>query len=157
MSLSAVRDSLVHLAFAILALVVCGAAEELLPKFAGVGFPLLLAVSQLVASRWRTAETVFFALAAGAVEDSISTLPMMTSASFFLLVSLPVRWLPYPAAATILAYPVYHFWLEVWAPVPDGEEWTRALWSVPVACATAYASAALFAWTERKAAVGEQA
>lgn len=150
------RDSFVHLAFALLALVLCGGAEELLPKFAGGGFPLLLAAAQLVASRWRTAETVLFALAAGAVEDSISTLPMMTSASFFLLASLPVRWLPYPAAATILAYPVYHVWLAAWAPVQDGEGWTRVLWSLPVACAAAYASAALFAWTERKAAVGEQ-
>lgn len=150
------RDSFVHLAFALIALVACGAAEELLPKFSGAGFPLLLAVSQLVASRWRMAETVLFALAAGAVEDSISTLPMMTSASFFLLVSLPVRWLKFPAVATMLTYPIYHLWLAIWSPMHDGGCWSRVLVSMPIACVTAYASAALFAWAERKAAVGEQ-
>ena len=150
------RDSFVHLAFALLALVVCGAAEELLPKFSGVGIPLLLAVSQLVAARWHTAEAVLFALAAGALEDSLSTLPMMTSASFFLLVSLPVRWTGFPAVATIVSYPVYHLWLAIWAPLSDGETWWRALVAVPVACVSAYAMSAVFEWAQRKAAVGEQ-
>ena len=152
----AVRDSFVHLAFAVLALVICGAAEELLPKFYGVGFPLLLAASHLVAVRWRTAEAVLFALAAGALEDSVSTLPMMTSASFYLLVSLPVKWTGFPAVATILSYPVYHLWLAIWAPVPDGGTWRRALVAVPMACIAAYAASAVFAWAQRKAAVGEQ-
>ena len=128
----------------------------MLPKFSGAGFPLLLAVAQLVASRWRTAETVLFALAAGAVEDSISALPIMTSASFFLLVSLPVRWFRFPTAATILAYPIYHLWLSIWTPLADGGTWSRVLVSVPLAFATAYAASYLFAWAERKAAVGEQ-
>lgn len=153
---SVVRDSLVHLAFALLALVLCGAAEELLPKFSGAGFPLLLALSQLVAVRWRTAEAVLFALAAGAVEDSISTLPMMTSASFYLLVSLPVKWTGFPAVATILSYPIYHLWLAMWAPLPDGGTWQRVLAAVPIACVTAYAASAVFEWAQRKAAVGEQ-
>ena len=156
MSSSAVRGSFVHLAFALLALVLCGVAEDLLPKVHGAGFPFLLAVSQLVASRWRTAEVVLFALAAGAFEDSISSLPVMTSASFFLFASMPVKWLRFPAVATVLSYPTYHLWLTIWAPLPDGEAWSRFLLSAPIACVTAYATAAVFAWTERKAAVGEQ-
>ena len=86
------KNSLVHLAFAVLVLFVGAAVEELLPKCGGVGVPVLLTAVFFNATRGRLSYVVSFALAAGALEDALGALPPAASVSFFLLAALFQRW-----------------------------------------------------------------
>lgn len=140
---------------ALLALVVGCAAEELLPKFAGVGFPILMCTTVFIATRRRISLSVCFAIAAGAAEDSLCGLPPVTSISFFLAVSALARWGEFPHGALVMAYPVYQCWLRLWAgPVCDGVFY-RMLVAVPMGLVTAFATWAVLTFVERRAAIDE--
>ena len=76
--------------FAVLALVLGAGCEELLPKFFGVGFPVLLMVVVFLSVRFGLLLAVMLAIAAGATEDALSALTPMTSVSFFLIVAVLV-------------------------------------------------------------------
>ena len=143
-------------AFAAVALVLGAGAETLLPKFLGVGFPVLLTTVQFMAARRTAVAAVVFALAAGAMEDALSALPAATSASFFLLLASLVRWSGMPRAATLLTYPAYQVWIYVWTDRAGGGVFSRVLLALPVGLATALAVGAVLVWAERKAAVDEQ-
>ena len=149
------KSDFIQLVLALQALVVGGAAEELLPKVAGVGFPLLMASSVFMAMRLRAAETVMFAVAAGAFEDSLSGLPPATSASFFLAVAALARWSEFPRGALVLAYPVYQWWLWAWTGGAYGGLFNRLLLALPLGLASAVAAWAALAWAERRAAADE--
>ena len=149
-------NDVVTFAFAAVARVLGAGAETLLPKFLGVGFPVLLTTVQFMAARRTAVAAVVFALAAGAMEDALSALPAATSASFFLLLASLVRWSGMPRAATLLTYPAYQMWIYVWTDRAGGGVFSRVLLALPVGFATALAVGAVLVWAERKAAVDEQ-
>ena len=99
------RNSFLALAFSLVVLCLGAGAEELLPKALGVGFPVLLMAAQVVAVRWSLAAAMVFAVAAGGLEDALSSLPPMTSVSFFLLAVALVRRSDLPLAASLRTYP----------------------------------------------------
>ena len=76
------------------------AAEELLPKFLGAGFPVLLAATVFLSARSGIFAAVAFAIAAGAAEDAVSSLPVATSACFFTLAALFAISPPSPCCRT---------------------------------------------------------
>ena len=149
------RNSFLSLLFAVVVLCAGAGAEELLPKVAGVGFPVLLSLVLATATK-RPVEAVLFAIAAGAAEDAISSLPPMTSVSFFLLAAAFARKSGIAWAAAIFAYPAYQVWLAAWTGGLGGSVFGRILVALPVGAATALATAALFFLAERRAAIGEQ-
>ena len=82
------KTEVVQFVFAALVLVFGGAAEELLPKVLGVGFPVLLSATLLVSARASAPAALLFALAAGALEDALCGLPAATGIGFFTLAAL---------------------------------------------------------------------
>ena len=149
-------NDVVTFVFAVVALVFGAGAETLLPKFLGVGFPVLLTMVQFMAARRTAVVAVIFALAAGAMEDALSALPAATSASFFLLLASLVRWSGMPRAATLLTDPAYQMWIYVWTDRAGGGVFSRVLLALPVGLATALAVGAVMVWAEREAAVDEK-
>lgn len=137
-------------------LVFGAAAEELLPKALGVGFPVLLAALPVMATRPPAALPVLFALAAGAMEDSISSLPFMTSSSFFLLAVVLARWTHLPAVVAAVAFPAYQVWLCIWVAGLQGGVPGRLLFSVPLGIIAYGVVSTVLAVAERKAAVDEE-
>ena len=131
-------------------------AEELLPKLLGVGFPVLLASVQVVAVRRPIAAAMLFAIAAGGAEDALSSLPPMTSVSFFLLAMAFARRTGLPCAAALLTYPAYQVWLSAWTGGVGGGVFGRILMALPVGAATAFAAGWVLRTAERRAALGEQ-
>ena len=144
------KNGNLHFLFAVLALVVGAAAEELLPKPAGVGFPVLLAAVQVMAVRRAPVEMSLFAIAAGAAEDAVSSLPVMTSASFCLSVAVVTRWAGFPRGMIALSYPLYQLWLRLWGVGLADNVFDRLLVSVPIGLVTALAVAAVLSWAERR-------
>lgn len=147
------KNDVVQIVLALLVLVVGGAAEELLPKLAGVGFPVLMSATVFMASRRRISLAICFAISAGAVEDSLSGLPPATSISFFLAVAALAKWSDFPHGALVMAYPFYQGWLRLWSETAYGSVFYRALIAVPVGMLTAVATWAVLSWAERRAAV----
>lgn len=151
------KNSLLFLLLSVTVLVLGAGAEELLPKVMGVGFPILLMAVEFTAVRRRqTAMAVMFAIAAGAMEDAVSGLPMMTSVSYFVAVAMAIRWFGFLRAAVLLTYPGYQLWLALWISGGSGEIFNRLWISVPIGAVTALVVALVLAWVEGKAAVDEQ-
>jgi len=150
-----VRSDFLQLVFYAIALVVGGAFEEFLPKWCGVGFPVLMALAVSVAARKPAVVTVLVALAAGAFEDALSSLPTMTSPCFFLLAALLVWRTRLAKTVLVAAYPLYQLWLKLIVPSLAGSLGVRILTAIPIAALLAFAVLPLFAWLERKAAVDE--
>lgn len=148
-------NSWIELVLALAVLVFGGAAEELLPKVFGVGFPVLLSAVHIVAARRNAAAAFLFAVAAGATEDSLSSLPFLTSVSFCVLVVLLVRRLEIPRLTMALTYPIYHLWLAVWVEELQGSVFLRMALALPVGLATVFAVGALLGLAERKAGLDE--
>lgn len=149
-------NNVVQFVLMTLVLVTGAAAEELLPKVMGVGFPVLLTAVQFFALRCNLPTVLAFAFAAGAMEDALCSLPTITSIGYFLCVAVAVRWTGLSAAVTAVTYPVYQVWLSVWMIGFGGSVYTRILLSVPFGVVTAFAVGGVLAWASRKAAVGEQ-
>ena len=141
---------------AVFVLVFGAAAEELLPKFFGVGFPVLLVSVPFLIARCTKAEGLAFAVAAGAMEEALSSLPPMSGVSFFLAVAVFVRRFGYPVMSSGFAYPVYQVWLSVWCARIGGGVFGRILLAFPIGCLTAAAVGAAVDWLCRKAALNEQ-
>ena len=148
------KDKFASFTFAVLVLVLGGATEEIVPRFFGVGLPVLLSAALFMASRRTTAVTILFALAAGGVEDALAHLPTFTSASFFLAAALLVHGTETSSVAMLLAYPAYQLWLNIWL-VPGGGVFLRMLVAVPLGLLTVLATESLLARAERGAGVDE--
>ena len=146
----------VRFALAALVLVFGAAAEDLLPKVLGVGFPVLLASVPFLAGRWGRLEGMAFAMAAGAMEEALSSLPPMAGVSFFLALALLVRHVDLVWTPAMLFYPVYQIWLAVWLVGIGGEVFGRILVSIPIGAVTALAVGLAVNGLCRKAAVDEQ-
>ena len=147
------KSEFIQLVLSLMAIVVGGAVEELLPKVAGVGFPLLMASSVFMAVRLSVPATVMFAVVAGAVEDSLSGLPAATSSSFFLAVAALARWSDFPRGALVMAYPLYQWWLWVWTGGAYGVLFNRMLLAIPLGLVSAVVSWIVLDWAERRAAL----
>jgi len=152
-----VNDNLRQFVFGLTVLILGAAAEELLPKFLGVGFPVLLtAVQALAAVGGSLPIVVLLAIVAGALEDALSCLPMLASVSYFLLVALLVRGFGLPRLSALLTYPCYQLWLALWTVGSDGSVFVRLLFSLPIGGLTALVVVAVVVWASRKGAVNEQ-
>ena len=149
-------NSFTVLVMLLLTLVLGAGAETLLPKLLGVGFPVLMSAVQFAAVRRSAAAATLFAIAAGAMEDALSALPMATSASFFLALAAFSRWSGTAGAAAALAYPAYRLWLFVWTGRPGGGIFVQVLAAVPVGVLTACAVGLVLGWAEGKAALDEE-
>lgn len=139
-----------------LVLVSGAALEEVLPRVFGVGVPVLL-MSVTFLSVCRTGPSALaFAVVAGAVEDALSSLPPMTSVSYFLAVALLLRRLGSAWFVPAVAYAGYQIWLSVWVVSIGGDVFKRVLLAYPVGLLTAFAVEAVLSWLCRKAAVDER-
>ena len=150
------RNSFLQLVFGALVLMLGSAAEELLPKVLGVGFPVLLVAVQFCAVRRSLPVALIFAVAAGAAEDALSSLPAMTSVSYFAGTALLMRWADLPRVATLLTYPAYQLWLRLWVPGLGGGVFNRTLAALPAGVVTAFAVVWALAAAERKGAIDGQ-
>jgi hypothetical protein len=148
-----VKNNVVQIVLAFLVLIVGGAAEELLPKAGGVGFPLLLAAVVYFSPRRRAVLATAFALIAGAVEDVLCGLPLATSASFFLVLAALARWRDFPQQALLFAFPVYQVWLSLLSDGARVGVFGRICTAVPAGFLTTLAVAWILARAERKAAI----
>lgn len=142
--------------FALLVLFAGACLEEYLPKPAGVALPfLMMSALELSASR-PLVVAVLLALGAGAVEDAILSLPMMSGASFFLIVVLAMRRIELRSVVvSALACPLYQMWLALWSIGAGGGVFWRILLSVPIGLVTAAAVRMVVGWLQGKAAVNE--
>jgi hypothetical protein len=151
-----VGNDLSQFILSILTLVIGAGMEELLPKYFGVGAPILLCAVMVFASRRSASRAALFAIAAGAVEDSISSLPAMTSVSYFLIVASLAHWSKLPRCMAIFAFSGYQAWLYAWVGGLQGGVFGRMLFSLPVGLITVVAADWVLLWAERKAAIDEQ-
>lgn len=149
------KSEVVQLAIALGALVFGGAAEEMLPKLPGVGFPVLLMASIYMAKKRGTWQMFMFAAAAGAMEDALSSLPWATSMSFFCIAAAFVRTTGLEWSAYVCAYPVYQLWIRMWCATLEGGIYSRFLLAIPMGLATAAAVFWALDRLDRKGAVCE--
>ncbi len=124
------KRSIVQFAFVVVALVVGGALEDMLPHFGGVGVPVLLGAAVFFAVTVGAPAWVLAALAAGALEEALSAQPAATAIVFFAALALAARFLREPLVWALVAYPAYQVWL---ALVSDASgAFGRFLLSIPV-------------------------
>ena len=147
------KNSLAILVFALLALAFGAAAEELCPKLLGVGLPMLLSEVQFVAARRPLMTALLFAVAAGALEDSLSLLPMATSASFFLAAVVAVKGSGHPRALMAVTYPLYQLWLWLWVNDLGNGVFARLVVALPVGVAVGWMASRLLGWGERRVGI----
>jgi len=151
-----VNDNLRQLAFGFVLLVFGAGLEELLPKFLGVGFPVLLATVQMLAAGGGLPMVLVLSVVAGALEDAVSSLPALASVSYFILVALSVRRLGFPRVSILLTYPCYQLWLALWVSGTGVGIFSRLLLSFPLGILTACIVGTGIAWMGRKGAVDER-
>ena len=149
------RSKIVEYLFSLALLFLFAALEEMTPKVLGVGAPFLLAAVQYQAVRRQMPLAVAFAIAAGAAEDAVSSLPLFTSAVYFLAVAVLTRRMDIPRGAIFLSYPLYQIWLSVWVGDLYGSIFTRVPVALAVGALVMFAVWHFLAFAERRAAVGE--
>ena len=149
------KSDFVQFVIALLVLAVGGAVEELAPTVLGVGVPVLLIASVFFATRRPPFVALLFALSAGAVEDSLSGLPGLTSVSLFVLAAVAARFSRLPSVCMAVVYPLFQLWLWLWVSGLSGGIFGRVLVSFPVGLMTAFATSVVLVWLDRKGAVGE--
>ena len=132
------KSECAYLMFAIVALVLCGAAEEMFPKPLGVGFPFLFCATVWFAVRAASTAAFVFALAAGTAEDALAGLPFVMSASYFVLAVFATRFFRLPGIFASFFYFGYQFWLWLWVPDLQGSLFMRGLLALPVGAGVAF-------------------
>lgn len=145
------KNDIVRFVFILGVLVCAGTAEVMLPDIGGVGFPLLLTVALLAAEVWSSRFWVLTALAAGALEDALCSLPFAASISFFLTAAFAARLSSAPGAVTVLAYPLFQLWAGILSP--GGNSFARFALAFPVSALTVALAAPLFRYLRGKAGV----
>ena len=149
-------SEIVQIVLVTILLVLGASVEELLPKFCGVGFPVLLASVPFMAVRRTRLEAFAFAAAAGAMEEALSSLPPVSGVSFFMALAVLSRHFGYSGALLALVYPLYQVWLSVWLVGIGSGVFMRILLSVPIGFLTMAVVGLAVNWLCRKAAVDEQ-
>lgn len=141
----------------LLTLVSAGAAEELLPQLFSVGIPVLLSAAAYSAVYRTPTEGLLFALAAGGMEDSLSSLPFATSIGFFVLLSILLRSFRLPLAVAMPSFAFYQLWIWMWLGSRHGGGlFLRILASLPVGALTLVAVYYAMRWLDGKAAMDEK-
>jgi len=152
-----VNDNFRQFVFGVVLLVIGAGLEEILPKGLGVGFPILLtAVQALAAGGGSRAMVLILAVVAGAFEDAVSSLPLLASVSYFVLVVVLVRNVGLPRFSAMLTYPCYQLWLVLWTSGSDGGIFSRLLLSFPIGGLTACTVGTVIAWANGKGAIDER-
>ena len=146
----------VQFVLAVLVLVSGAALEDLLPRVFGVGVPVLLMSVLFLAVRQTGPSALAFSVVAGAVEDALSSLPPMTSASYFLVLAFLVRRFGSAWFVSALAYAGYQVWLSVWVVSIGCDVYRRILLACPVGSVAAIAVEWALTWICRKAAADER-
>lgn len=149
------KNDLVQLVIAAFVLALGGALEELFPKVLDVGVPVLLMAALFAASRRAPLAALLFAVAAGSVEDSLSSLPTFASVSYFVLAAVAAYCSRLPAVCMAAAYPLYQLWLWLWVTDLSSGVFCRVLLSLPMGVVTAAVTALVLSWIERKGALDE--
>lgn len=132
------KSECAYLMFAVVVLVLCGAAEELFPKLLGVGFPFLFCATVWFAVRTTSTAAFVFALAAGTAEDALAGLPFVTSTSYFVLAVFATRFFRLPDVLAPCFYFGYQFWLWLWVPDLQGSLFMRGLLALPIGAGVAF-------------------
>lgn len=154
MFLSVVSGSLQILLF-LQVFLLGGSLEEMLPKYFGIGLPLLFASLFHFSSRSSSFLLVAFALAAGAMEDALSALPLMTSGSFFVLSALFFHFVRLPWFVAGCSYSCYQLWLGLWLPDLGGEIFLRLFVALPIGMLTFFALTLLLGSLERRFGIND--
>jgi len=146
-----VKGNLVQFAFIVVAIVLGGALEDMLPSIGSLGVPMLLALAVFFAVETRTPIWIMAAVAAGAFEEAICSLPPGSAIVFFAAIAVAIRFFREPVVWIAIAYPSYQVWL---ALVADGMGAPgRILLSVPVGAAFLAVALVVLPWLWRKAGV----
>ncbi len=143
------KGNVVQFVFIALSLVVGAALEDMLPSVATVGVPVLLGISLFCAMTTRSPVWILAALAAGAMEESIASLPAATAMVFFLASALAVRLFREPVAWAVVTYPAYQVWLGI--ILGGSGSFGRVLVSVPMGTVVLLLSYAVMSRIWRKA------
>lgn len=149
------KSEFVQFVFVLIAIVVSAAAEELLPSFAGVGLPLLLALVVAASFGMKVLPSVMTAAGAGAFEDALSSLPPMTSVCFFVIAALVSRQSRYPRPIMLLLFPLHELWAGLCSVGPLGESFGRVLVALPLGAVATVVQRFALAWAERRAGIDE--
>ena len=124
------KGNLVQFAFIVAAIVLGGALEDMLPSVGSLGLPMLLSLAVFFAFETRTPIWIMTAVAAGAFEEAVCSLPPGSAIVFFAAIAVAIRFFREPIVWISVAYPSYQVWL---ALVADGAgALGRILLSVPV-------------------------
>ena len=145
------KNDFVKFVFAVLALVIGGALEELLPTWSGVGVPVLLSAVAAFALLGSAVEGVLMALAAGAFEESLASLPPVAAISFFVMLAVAVRCSRMPWFWMAAAYPLYQLWIGLMCPGSGGGVFGRFFIAIPVGIVTVFAGLAALTFLRGKA------
>ena len=124
------KGSVVQFAFIVLALAVGGALEDMLPSIGSLGLPILLSLAVFFAVETRTPIWIMAAVAAGAFEEAVCSLPPGSAMVFFAAIAVAIRFFREPVVWIAVAYPSYQVWLALVADVAGAPG--RILLSVPV-------------------------
>ncbi len=152
---SAVKDSIARFALSVVVLVAGAAIEELLPKWSGAGFPVLLPLCIFASVRATLPAAIMFAAAAAGLEDSLAGLEPLTSVPFFLAAAAMARWSRLGWATALAVYPFYRVWLAILSPGIDPAVFAQFFIAIPVGVVSAFASGLAFVTLERRAAFKE--
>ncbi len=121
----------------------------MLPSIGSLGVPVLLSMAVFFAVATRSPSWIMAAVAAGALEEAICSLPPGSAIVFFAAMAAAVRLFRESAVWIAVAYPSYQTWM---ALVADGAAAPgRMLLSVPVGIAGISISLAVLSWLWRKA------
>lgn len=151
------KKDIVHLVYSLVVLVLACAVEELSCGMFGVGLPVLLSSALYCAINRKPVEGALFALAAGAAEDSLASLPLAASVSFFVIVSVLFRGFKISPLFAPAAYPAYQFWVWAWlGSAMQGNILLRMLAAFPAGAAVFALVWVFLRWFDGKAAVDEK-
>jgi len=125
-----VKSNVVQFVFIVVALVLGGALEDMLPSVGSLGLPILLSLAVFFAVETRTPIWIMSAVAAGAFEEAVCSLPPGSAMVFFAAIAVAIRFFREPFVWIVVAYPSYQIWLALVADNAGAPG--RILLSVPV-------------------------
>ena len=124
------KNNIVQFAFIVVAIVLGGALEDMLPAIGSLGFPILLSLAVFFAVETRMPIWIMSAVAAGAFEEAICSLPPGSAMVFFAAIAVAIRFFREPVVWIAVAYPSYQVWLALVSDTAGASG--RILLSVPV-------------------------
>lgn len=127
-----------------------------MPHVCGVGFPFLLATVAVLGCGGASVAAFGLAVFAGVLEDGLSSLPPMTSVSYFLLIVFLVRRSGMPRLVMGLGYPCYQVWLSPWVGGFGGNFFGRVALAFPIGAVTVSVAGVILFELGRRAAIDER-